>query len=84
MLLSAFYGRLSLAACNDIAAPGVNWAGCNKTGVILRNVDLTGAILRAVDLSNADLSGARLVHAEMNFADLTNTRFDGALMQSAR
>ena len=39
------------AECGDGPDPGVNWAGCEKHRLILRQADLRGAKLAGVDLS---------------------------------
>ena len=55
--LSVGLSSTGFAACDDIAAPGVNWSGCDKTGINLKNQDLSGAVFTGIKLNNADLSG---------------------------
>ena len=72
------------ADCEDEAAPGVNWTGCDKSSLNLQNADLSGAILTKVDFSDTNLSGARITDAELNFSDLTHARFDHARLTNSR
>jgi len=76
---SASLSSTSLAACSDIAAPGVNWSGCDKNGINLENQDLSGAILTGIKLKDANLTGARLVNAELNFSDVSGAIFDSII-----
>lgn len=56
--------------CDKAAAPGVNWGGCDKQGVLLRGVDLTRGNLDYANFSRADLSGSRLAHVSLVGANL--------------
>lgn len=75
--------ELSLAAriadCGTAAAPGVNWAGCERPAAVL-----TGASLRSARLSGARLSGADLRRADLAYADLSGSRLAGAQLGEAR
>lgn len=83
--------------CGMAAAPGVNWSGCDKQGVLLRGVDLTRGKLDYANFSRADLSGSRLAqvslvganlhaaelkHADLSRADLSNADLSAAHLES--
>ncbi|MCP4362826.1 MAG: hypothetical protein GY796_32890 [Chloroflexi bacterium] len=44
------------AACGDPAGPGVDWSGCDKSGVSVFGLDLSGAILVGANLTDAILN----------------------------
>ncbi|MDP2784093.1 MAG: pentapeptide repeat-containing protein [Sulfurimicrobium sp.] len=74
--------------CGRAAAPGVNWSGCDKQGVLLRGVDLTRGNLDYANFSQADLSGSRferasLVGANLNAADLNHADLSNADLSNA-
>jgi len=74
--------------CGKAAAPGVNWSGCDKQGVLLRGADLTRGNLDYANLSLADLSGSRLAHvslvgANLKAADLSNADLSNADLNNA-
>lgn len=79
--------------CGKAAAPGVNWSGCDKQGMLLRGVDLTRSNLDYANLSRADLSGSRLAHvslvganlntADLNHADLSHADLNNADLSAA-
>ena len=56
------------SACEDEAAPAVNWANCDFNGKDFKNIDLTDAVLTGADFSNADFSAAILENADFNFS----------------
>jgi hypothetical protein len=63
--------------CTAEPSPGVNWNGCNLSGLASRSANLSGAHLRnarldAVDLSGATLIGADLEYSSMSFGNLSN------------
>lgn len=72
------------AGCEDPAGPGVNWTGCDKSGLNLAGADLQSAVLRRVNFSDTDLSGARMQTADLSFSKLINTRFEKARLEQAR
>jgi hypothetical protein len=67
------------ADCTAPAAPGVNWAGCERT-----NAALAGAQLRSARLAGARLAGADLRRADLSYADLAGTSLAGARLSEAR
>ena len=82
------FGEPVLAACSDVAAPGVYWRRCFQDSQNLRGVDLGGAVLRDASFKRADLSGANLMAADARRAKfvsavLHETRFDEANMVQA-
>lgn len=69
--------------CAAGARPGINWNGCNLTGLQSRRANLVGAQLRnvrldAADLSNASLAGVNLEYATLNGGKLRNADFSHA------
>lgn len=69
--------------CQQAAAQGINWSGCDKREVRLRGADLSHGDLGYADFSQADLSGsrmrqARLVGANFRGADLNHADLGGA------
>lgn len=69
--------------CQHIAAPQVNWSGCDMQEARLRGVDLSGGNLSYANFARADLSGSRLrravlVGVNFNSANLNNANLDGA------
>ena len=61
--------------CAALPAPGVNWNGCNLSGLGSPSANLIGARMRnarfdAADLSGASLSGADLEYSSISFANL--------------
>lgn len=74
--------------CQAVAAPRVNWSGCDKEGKRLRGVDLNGSdlsyasFLRA-DLSGSRLSGAKLTGVNFNGSELNNADLRGTDMSNA-
>jgi len=78
LMLTALLSLASMnlfAACDDPAAPGVDWSGCDKSGQYLWHANL----------SNADLSDARGLPGSITSAvwfntacpDLTNSDSNG-------
>lgn len=41
------------AACGDPAGPGVDWSGCDKSGINVGSLDLSSAILVGTNLTGA-------------------------------
>lgn len=74
--------------CGKPAAPGVDWSGCDKQGVLLRGVDLTRGNLDYANFTGADLSGSRLdqislVGTNLHAADLSNADLSNANLSNA-
>ena len=78
LFCSVFYVQ---AACDDPAAPGVNWTGCDMSGMKLAGANLRGAILTRTNFEQADLSGARLDNVDLNFSDLSYANFSNASLK---
>jgi uncharacterized protein YjbI with pentapeptide repeats len=72
------------SACDDVAQPSVNWAGCDLSGINLSHKDLSNAVFTSAKLDDAVLTGAILEKADFNFASLKNADFDDARMIDAR
>lgn len=75
--------ELSLAAraanCSAPAAPGVNWAGCERGAA-----SLASAQLQSARLSGARFPGADLRRADLAYADLSGAQLSGAQLRQAR
>ncbi len=79
--------------CNAPAAPGVDWSGCDKSGLNTPGLDLRNANLQGTnftdasmllwDLSGADLSGSDLRRATISSTILRGATLDGAYMRRA-
>ena len=74
--------------CEAEPAAGVNWQGCDKSGLRARNADLAGARLRDTDLTRANLAGADLSgvdarYAVLELATLTDADLGGAVLLGA-
>jgi len=65
--------------CAAPAAPGVNWAGCERP-----NARLGDAMLGGARLAGARLTGADLRKADLSYADLSGASLDGAILAEAR
>lgn len=81
--------RLSSSNCAAEPRQQVDWAGCNKQGVLLvgadlRGAELVGANLRQANFRYADLRGANLLRADLQGAELTGARLDGAIWIDGR
>jgi hypothetical protein len=69
--------------CAANARPGINWNGCNLSGLDSRHANLAGAKLRnvrldAADLSESSLTGVNLEYSILNGGKLRNTDFSHA------
>lgn len=73
----------AIAACTDVAAPGVDWSHCNLAGKILTNANLTNANLRSSSLIGANLMRANLTGAMIRNADLSNANLTRAILNNA-
>jgi hypothetical protein len=67
------------ADCASPAAPGVNWAGCERM-----NAALADASLRSARMAGARMAGADLTRAELSYADLAGASLAGARLTDAR
>ena len=88
VLVAAAAPFAARAACNDGAAPGVDWRRCVQHGAELRKENLAGANLRdaafdRADLAGADLSKAEAYRAKFVGAKLPGARLDGAVLGEA-
>lgn len=76
-LLAAMQPQPRPPDCGAGARPGVNWNGCNLSGLESRGVNLVGAQLRnarldAADFSEASLSGVNLEYSTLDGGTLRN------------
>jgi len=76
------------ADCNVPAAASINWAGCDKSGILLIGADLSGARLSRASFVGANLaysnfSSALLEGADLKQADLQHATLRGAQLQGA-
>ncbi|NIS07388.1 MAG: pentapeptide repeat-containing protein [Candidatus Dadabacteria bacterium] len=76
-------GLTSFAKCEDRASQGVDWQGCSKVGVYLKEKDLSGANLQGANFEGANLSGANLNKAILLGAKLEGANLQGATITSA-
>jgi uncharacterized protein YjbI with pentapeptide repeats len=79
--------------CSAAAAPGVNWSGCDKSGLSFVGVDLQDANLAGTDFSNssfylsrasmigANLDDATIVISNLRDADLSGATLNRAILQ---
>lgn len=70
--------------CGAAARPGVNWNGCNLSGMDSRHANLVGAQLRNVRLDRADLSDASLAGVNLEYATINGGRLRNADLSHAR
>ena len=71
------------AACNDAAAPGVDWRRCLLDERDLTGADLAGAVLRDASLGRARMAGAKLAGVEATQARFVSTDLTGADLSGA-
>ncbi|MBL8895433.1 MAG: pentapeptide repeat-containing protein [Rhizobiales bacterium] len=71
------------AGCKDVAAPAVEWQGCNKQMLQLENSDLAGANLEGAFLSGSAFHEANLAGANLRRSELLRTSFIGANLSGA-
>jgi hypothetical protein len=57
---------MAQAGCRHTPRPGVDWSGCSKARLMLRNEDLTGAVLTGALLTLSDFTGSNMVGAKLN------------------
>lgn len=70
--------------CSAAAGPGVNWNGCNLSGLDSPHANLDGAQLRNARLDGADLSDASLTGVNLEYATLNGGRLSHADLSRAR
>ena len=71
------------AACNEPAGPKVDWSGCSKERLILKDKDLQDAkfvraIFLGMNFASAKLSRADFSSAEFNHVSFRDAQLDGA------
>jgi hypothetical protein len=76
-------GEPGVRECGTSAVPGVNWDGCNLTGLASAHANLIAAHIRNASLDAADLRGAVLVGADLRYSSLNYGTFRGADMSHA-
>jgi len=74
----------AFAKCDDPPAPGVDWHGCNKIGVYLKDKDLSKANLSGANLKLANFEGANLSQANLTGASLLGVNFQGTNLEGAK
>ena len=84
LLAAAAYQPPAWAGCRDKPEAGVDWSGCDKERLILREQDLKGANLERTDLSESDLSEAQLNEALLQEAMLARARIWDADLRGAQ
>lgn len=72
-----------IPACDTAPSPKVNWRGCDKSGILLRDSNLAGANLSRARLNSTDLSSSQLVSANLSQADLSYATLNQANMAHA-
>jgi len=70
--------------CTATARPGINWNGCNLSGLDSRNANLVGAHMRNVRLDAADLSDASLSGVDLEYSTLNRGKLRNADLSHAR
>lgn len=70
--------------CSAAARPGVNWDGCNLSGLDSPHANLIGAHLRNARLDGADLSDASLAGVNLEYASLNGGQLRNADLSHAR
>ena len=74
--------------CKAPPGPGVDWSGCDKSGIVLNGVNMAGANLQGANLIGANMQGgnldeANLEEANLEGADLREARLEGADLSEA-
>ncbi len=57
--------------CAGVPRPGINWNGCNLSGLTSRSANLIGARIRNARLDAADLRGATMTGADMEYSSIS-------------
>lgn len=87
ILLTVFYRperHFNGADCNQPAAPGIVWSGCDKQGDNLAAMDLHSAVFNSTRLQQAILDRSRLDNADLSYADLSQASLIQASLKNAR
>lgn len=71
------------AGCGDYPAKAVDWTGCSKERLILKDSDLTAGIFEGAYLSGTSFNGAQLAEANLQRSELVRSSFTGANLTSA-
>ncbi|WP_119168993.1 pentapeptide repeat-containing protein [Algihabitans albus] len=71
------------SGCSREPAPGVDWSGCNRQALDLRNEGLGGMIFAEADIARSALAGADLRAADFTRARVDRVVFDGADLREA-
>lgn len=74
---------VSYAGCDDPAGAGVDWSGCVKIGVYLKDKNLNGADLSGANLRQANFEGANLSNADLSETVLLGSNLQGANLEGA-
>jgi len=82
-MAALFAASAAEAACNDAAAPGVDWRRCVHDGADYVRQELRGALLRDASFAFANLSGAGLERVEAYHAKFINANLAGAKLEGA-
>jgi hypothetical protein len=69
--------------CSDAPAPGISWAGCDKSGLSLTRADLHSMTLNGVRFDGATLAGANLSYVNLSHASLRGVNLAGANLLGA-
>lgn len=82
-----------IPSCSAVAAPKVNWRGCDKSGTLLSGSNLSSANLSRAKFNSTDLSSSNLVssnltqsdfsYATLNHANLSHANLEGANLNFA-
>ena len=64
--------------CSREPGPGVDWSGCNRQALDLRDEGLNGMIFAGADIARSALAGADLREADLRLAFLTGAKMEGA------
>ena len=68
--------------CKAVAAPNVNWSGCEFIGQNFSGVDLSGANLSGTNLSQVIFTGANLTKVNFRKANLTGVNLSNQDLKS--
>ena len=83
LLFTGLFIPAATAGCKEMAAPEVDWSGCNKQLLQLDGSDLTGANLEGAFLSGTGLVSARLANANLQRSELVRTSLKQADLSGA-
>lgn len=69
--------------CATAAAPGVSWAGCDKTGMSFAGADLHSMALSRARFDGSAMAGANLSYVDLSLASLRSVNLAGANLLGA-